>query len=179
FVDKSNLTDYGFGFATSNVNATLPDGLSGTQNVGGNTVACTPAAPCICNAANPCSVDVSAPYTVNNVAVNFTQKIGTVTSACNATTPCTCTTAQPCSGVVAACSALAPCNAQPTTLVNSPIVAACTGCHDSPMAIDHMQANGGSFYEARGTAFTKPQKEQCLLCHGDGKIASIHDVHMK
>jgi OmcA/MtrC family decaheme c-type cytochrome len=179
FVVSDNQTDYGYGFATSNVSATLPDGISGTQTIGGNTVACTPSAPCICNAANPCSVDISATYTVNNVAVSFTQKIGAVTNACNATTPCTCTTAQPCTGIVAACSAAAPCNAQPTTLVSSPIVAACTGCHDSPMAIDHMQANGGSFYEPRGTAFTKPQKEQCLLCHADGKLASIRDVHMK
>jgi OmcA/MtrC family decaheme c-type cytochrome len=179
FVAKDNLTDYGFGFATSDVKATLPDGLSGTQTIGGNTVACTPSAPCICSAANPCSVDVSAPYTVNNVPVSFTQKIGTVTTACNSATACTCTTAQPCTGVVATCTALAPCNAQPTTLVTSPIVAACTGCHDSPMAVDHMQANGGSFYEPRATAFGKPQKEQCLLCHGDGKIAAIRDVHMK
>lgn len=160
--------------------ATLPDGLRGSQTVlPGVDVVCTPALPCTCTAAKPCSVDIAGDYIVNNVSVTFTQKIGTVTSTCNAATPCTCTTAQPCTGVVAACSAAAPCNAQPTTLVNSPIVAACTGCHDSPMAIDHMQANGGSFYEPRATAFSKPQKEQCLLCHGDGKVASIRDMHMK
>ena len=68
-------------------------------------------------------------------------------------------------------------NADPTTLVVSPIVAACSACHDSPIAIDHMQTNGGSFYEARTTAFTKPQQEECLLCHGPGRIASIADRH--
>jgi OmcA/MtrC family decaheme c-type cytochrome len=65
----------------------------------------------------------------------------------------------------------------PMTLVVSPIVAACSACHDSPTAVDHMQTNGGSFYEPRGTAFTKPQQEECLLCHGPGRIASIADRH--
>jgi OmcA/MtrC family decaheme c-type cytochrome len=67
--------------------------------------------------------------------------------------------------------------AAPTTLVVSPIVAACSACHDSAIAIDHMQTNGGSFYEARSTAFTKPQQEECLLCHGPGRLASIADRH--
>ena len=67
--------------------------------------------------------------------------------------------------------------ADPTTLVVSPIVAACTGCHDSPIAVDHMQTNGGSFYEPRSTAFTKPQQEECMLCHGPGRIAAIAERH--
>jgi hypothetical protein len=65
----------------------------------------------------------------------------------------------------------------PTTLVTSPFVAACVACHDSATAIDHMQTNGGSFYEARSTAFTKPQKEECVLCHGPGTVASISTLH--
>jgi OmcA/MtrC family decaheme c-type cytochrome len=36
-----------------------------------------------------------------------------------------------------------------TTLVTSPITAACVACHDAPSARDHMQANGGSFYAPR------------------------------
>ncbi len=68
-------------------------------------------------------------------------------------------------------------NADPTTLVTSPFVAACVSCHDSPTAVDHMQTNGGSFYEARSTAFTKPQQEECLLCHGPGRVASISVLH--
>jgi OmcA/MtrC family decaheme c-type cytochrome len=68
-------------------------------------------------------------------------------------------------------------NPDPTTLVISPLVAACVGCHDSSIAVDHMQTNGGSFYEPRSTAFTKPQQEECLLCHGPGRIAAISDLH--
>jgi OmcA/MtrC family decaheme c-type cytochrome len=64
-----------------------------------------------------------------------------------------------------------------TTLVVSPLVAACSSCHDSAIAVDHMQTNGGSFYEARSTAFTKPQQEECLLCHGPGRVAAIADRH--
>jgi OmcA/MtrC family decaheme c-type cytochrome len=70
-----------------------------------------------------------------------------------------------------------PVPADPTTLVVSPIVAACSACHDSAIAIDHMQTNGGSFYEPRSTAFTKPQQEECLLCHGPGRLASIAERH--
>jgi OmcA/MtrC family decaheme c-type cytochrome len=67
--------------------------------------------------------------------------------------------------------------ADPTTLVVSPIAAACSACHDSATAIDHMQTNGASFYEARSVAFSKPQQEECLLCHGPGRLASIADLH--
>ena len=172
-----NQTDYGYGFSTANINATLPDGISGTQTTSAGTVNCTPAAPCACNATNPCSVVISAAYPVSNLPVTFTQKIGTVTTACVTGTPCTCTTAQPCTAVVAACTPATPCQAQGTTLVVSPIVAACSACHDSAIAIDHMQTNGGTFYEPRSVAFAKPQKEECLLCHGPGRLASIADRH--
>jgi OmcA/MtrC family decaheme c-type cytochrome len=174
YVTSNNTVDYGYGFSTSNVSATLPDGISGTQGA----TSCTPAAPCICSATNPCSVDVSGPYTVNNVAVTFTQKIGTVTTTCDSSTTCTCTTAQPCTGVVATCTLAAPCNAQPTTLVNSPIAAACSACHDSSAAIDHMQTNGASIWERRDIAFSKPQKEECLICHGPNRVAAISLVHL-
>jgi OmcA/MtrC family decaheme c-type cytochrome len=67
--------------------------------------------------------------------------------------------------------------AAPTTLIVSPIMAACSACHDSPPAIDHMQTNGGSFWEPRSVAFTKPQEEQCLICHGPNRVAAISLVH--
>lgn len=67
--------------------------------------------------------------------------------------------------------------ADPTTLVVSPIVAACSACHDSAIAVDHMQTNGGSFYESRAVAFAKPQQEECLLCHGPGRLAAIAERH--
>lgn len=177
YVQSDNTIDYGFGYSTSSVTATLPDGLSGTQTVGASTVSCAPATPCTCTAASPCSVPLAGTYRVNSVDVSFTQKIGGATSACTAGTPCTCTTAQPCTGTVAVCSPTAPCNAQPTTLVNSPIAAACVACHDSAPAIDHMQTNGASIWEARATALTKPQKEECLICHGPNRIAGIALVH--
>jgi len=64
-----------------------------------------------------------------------------------------------------------------TTLIVTPIVAACSACHDSPAAVDHMQTNGGSFWESRGAATAKQQGEQCLICHGPNRIAAISLVH--
>ena len=65
-----------------------------------------------------------------------------------------------------------------TTLIISPIVAACSACHDSPAAIDHMQTNGGSFWEPRSAVSAKPQGEECLICHGPNRIAAISLVHV-
>lgn len=39
-----------------------------------------------------------------------------------------------------------------TTLVSSPIAAACSSCHDSSTAQDHMKANGGVLYRPRSEA---------------------------
>jgi OmcA/MtrC family decaheme c-type cytochrome len=76
------------------------------------------------------------------------------------------------------CSTSAPCQADPTTLVKSPLTAACSACHDSPLAVDHMETMGGSFYKPRGEVLAPGAKqEECLLCHGPGKIAAIADVH--
>lgn len=178
YVTRDNTVDYGYGFSTSNVTYNLPDGISGTQN--GGTVACTPAAPCVCTAANPCTLVVDNPVTIQGVSVTFKQ--GSTT--CSQATPCTCVTdpappaaATKCTGTVATCTAAAPCQAQTTTLVNSPIAAACSACHDNPAAIDHMQTNGASIWEPRATAFSKPQKEQCLICHGPNRVAAISLVH--
>ncbi|HEX9082660.1 MAG TPA: OmcA/MtrC family decaheme c-type cytochrome, partial [Holophagaceae bacterium] len=63
-----------------------------------------------------------------------------------------------------------------TTLVHSPIASACFGCHDSQIDIAHFQNNGGSIYQPRSTAFNNV--EQCLVCHGNGKVADIKAVHM-
>jgi hypothetical protein len=40
-----------------------------------------------------------------------------------------------------------------------------------------MQTNGASLWESRATAFSKPQKEECLVCHGPNRIAAISVVH--
>jgi OmcA/MtrC family decaheme c-type cytochrome len=84
------------------------------------------------------------------------------TTVCSTTAPCV-------------CSLTAPCAAAATTLVKSPIAAACSSCHDAPTAITHMQMMGGSFYQTRAVAQT--QAEQCLMCHGPGTVAAIALVH--
>jgi OmcA/MtrC family decaheme c-type cytochrome len=64
-----------------------------------------------------------------------------------------------------------------TNLVSSPTAAVCTSCHDGAQAQAHMRANGGSIYAPRSAALAN--KEQCLVCHGSGKIADIKAVHTK
>jgi OmcA/MtrC family decaheme c-type cytochrome len=70
-----------------------------------------------------------------------------------------------------------PTNAAATTLVTSPIATACFSCHDTATARAHMESNGGSIYQPRTAALAKT--EQCLTCHGPGKIAAIADMHAK
>ncbi len=65
-----------------------------------------------------------------------------------------------------------------TTLVLSPIVGACSACHDSTADVSHYTGNGGLFYATRAQALSPmaPQ-EQCLICHGPGRVAAIGTVH--
>jgi OmcA/MtrC family decaheme c-type cytochrome len=81
-----------------------------------------------------------------------------------------CTTAAPC-----VCSLAAPCNASATTLVESPITAACASCHNAPVAINHMKQMGGTFYGPRANAVT--DAESCMMCHGPGTVAAIAAMH--
>jgi OmcA/MtrC family decaheme c-type cytochrome len=64
-----------------------------------------------------------------------------------------------------------------TTLVLSPITGACSACHDSTVAINHMTANGGHFYEQRSDVLAAGATEQCMICHGPGRTAAIGAVH--
>ncbi len=64
------------------------------------------------------------------------------------------------------------------SLVITPITGACSACHDSPVALDHMKANGGTFYSPRSTVLGGSQ-EQCMICHGPGRIAAIGLVHQR
>ncbi|MFA5913600.1 MAG: OmcA/MtrC family decaheme c-type cytochrome [Burkholderiales bacterium] len=79
-------------------------------------------------------------------------------------------------------------------LVSSPIASACFGCHDSSLAVQHMQSNGGTLYAlfssvvpagttrpAIGTTSTMTftKSEQCTLCHLAGKVADIKTMHAK
>jgi OmcA/MtrC family decaheme c-type cytochrome len=62
-----------------------------------------------------------------------------------------------------------------TNLVMSPTATVCSACHDSNLAISHMEVNGGSFYDARSAALGRT--EQCFVCHASGKVADIKVVH--
>lgn len=66
-----------------------------------------------------------------------------------------------------------------TTLVVSPIMSACVGCHDSTLAVNHMEDNGGQFYQPRAQVLAVGATEQCMICHGPGRIAAIGDVHQR
>jgi OmcA/MtrC family decaheme c-type cytochrome len=61
-----------------------------------------------------------------------------------------------------------------TTLVLSPVSAACSGCHDSRTARAHMQANGGTVFGPRSDA--RGNTEQCLVCHGPANNALFNDT---
>lgn len=67
--------------------------------------------------------------------------------------------------------------AEGTTLVTSPMSAACFACHDTALAKSHMTANGGSIYEARSTALLKA--ETCVVCHGKGRVADTAVIHQR
>jgi OmcA/MtrC family decaheme c-type cytochrome len=167
---------YGNGFASSNVTQSFPNGFQGTQ--GGN--ACSIASPCVCNGANPCTVSVGTSISWFNLNSTVVKQGSTV---CTDASPCTCTTAASCTATYLTCTTTAPCNAAGTTLVTSPITAACSACHDSNNAIVHMTGFGGVFYGSRGSVMSNPHgsagQEQCLTCHGPNTVANIKDVHAK
>lgn len=68
--------------------------------------------------------------------------------------------------------------ASSVNLVLSPVTAACVSCHDSAAAVSHMKSNGGSYYVTRSTALLGAP-EQCLVCHGPGRVAAIGVVHAR
>jgi OmcA/MtrC family decaheme c-type cytochrome len=77
--------------------------------------------------------------------------------------------------------------------VTLPFLATCVGCHDNAQATSHMIANGGVFTVLgpgpgatgslgvssllRSAAVT--QVEQCVVCHGPGRVASVTEVHAR
>jgi len=149
---------------------------SGTQ--GAKT--CTVPSPCTCSTAEPCSNDIIERMLSAYVAAGTSPytNVGSLPS--------------PYVDLVTAYGALFSFNAgtgvstqaAATTKYVSPIVGACSACHDTQIAIDHMQSMGGSFYADRGSGVTltppgpvSGTREQCLICHGPGKIAAIAEMH--
>ncbi len=65
-----------------------------------------------------------------------------------------------------------------TNLVISPITAACSACHDKPTDVAHMTSNGGHYYDTRSSTLSAPG-EQCLMCHGPGRVAAVGEVHLQ
>jgi OmcA/MtrC family decaheme c-type cytochrome len=72
-------------------------------------------------------------------------------------------------------------------LVISPIATVCSSCHTSGVAMQHIEAEGGSLYQPRGTPATATapatlalaKQELCMLCHGPDSafgvgIAAVH-----
>lgn len=72
-------------------------------------------------------------------------------------------------------------------IVNAPLIGACVSCHDSAIAKAHMNSNGGQLgaalsgpsYTDLGVPRASLAAEQCVLCHGEGKVADVVKVHAK
>ena len=72
--------------------------------------------------------------------------------------------------------------ADPETLVESPISSACFACHDSSTAKSHMGLYGGVIYKRRGDYVSNGflvNNETCLICHGYGRDQDAAAVHAK
>jgi len=65
----------------------------------------------------------------------------------------------------------------PSDLVTSAKAAACSGCHDSPLAQAHMGQNGGAVGVPRALFDASSAIETCALCHGPGRLADIDAAH--
>jgi len=149
------------------------------MGVQGATV-CTVATPCTCSSGSPCTLKASGASSFQNLLVS-TDATGTFNTSATpwATSPYVLadgTSYGSGYSVAGATGAITP--ATGNSLVTSPVAAACVGCHDAPAMIDHMQSNGGRFYESRTVSLAAGSPvEQCMLCHGQGGIAAIQDVH--
>ncbi|MDX1443454.1 MAG: hypothetical protein R3270_06705, partial [Gammaproteobacteria bacterium] len=58
-----------------------------------------------------------------------------------------------------------------------PIAAACSGCHDSDLAREHMTLNGSNFDALQADFDSGAYVETCEVCHGEGRAADIEVVH--
>jgi len=61
--------------------------------------------------------------------------------------------------------------------VISPTAASCTGCHDSPQAIQHVTQAGNSAFGTRTLGQDRLVSEVCADCHAPGGFQAIDFVH--
>jgi OmcA/MtrC family decaheme c-type cytochrome len=59
----------------------------------------------------------------------------------------------------------------------SPSTAVCSSCHDSDLALAHMNQIGGATFSALQSAIDVGTLEQCAICHGPGTVADVKVVH--
>ena len=158
-------------FATSaGATTTTYTGTTGTCVAGTST------------AATDLTAGVISPY-VRAYGNNVSFGTGFVSNITTAATPATgksCTA----DGVAYTLAPGATREADGNTLVNSPIANACFSCHTTDAAAAHMKANGGSLYATRTSLRTDPanptkliNNEQCLVCHGAGRVADAEVIH--
>ena len=182
-----------YDFSASATQTALPNMLMSTAATGKYSI--TPTAPATIGPFLSPYITAGTEYGTGFSATNLTGgtavhngvacKTATVCTVATQATDCTSgvcnnygTTAAPnylCLAPECKCSTTAPCQADGTTLVNSPITAACGACHDSALAKKHFADNGGSYFKPRSQAMASP--EACLMCHGPSKIAAIAQVH--
>jgi OmcA/MtrC family decaheme c-type cytochrome len=62
------------------------------------------------------------------------------------------------------------------TAVSSPLSAACTACHDGAATAAHVATMGGVLGGARGADLLQ-SREDCLACHGAGRVLDVSLVH--
>ena len=55
--------------------------------------------------------------------------------------------------------------------------AACSSCHNSEAALAHMDQNGGAMLWTRDEVLTEEPFETCSICHSDGSVAPVAEVH--
>ena len=126
---------------------------------------------CVAGTSAP-QTDVGAyalsPYIVPlvNYGIGFSYNAGSTTS--NSCKPDGTVVSNPPGGTI---------EADPQSLVSSPIATACFACHDSVLARTHMEINNGSIYQARSSALGA--QETCMVCHDTGRIADIKLMHAK
>jgi OmcA/MtrC family decaheme c-type cytochrome len=64
-------------------------------------------------------------------------------------------------------------------VVISPNASVCSSCHVSSLARTHMEQNGADFAatKAADSTLISAGVESCQLCHGEGRSASVEEVH--